>query len=126
MQINFVLTAHQRAAPPLVSALGGDTLGLPQGAEQIAAGELGEVAIAPAAAHQFDEDERVIFNAVDAFREKIDAVEIAANADVIAPGDAGDMFNVIRDISDIDARARVGFAPGRNAGGDGGGIGWVQ
>jgi hypothetical protein len=60
----------ERIRPAPVSAPCGDALRLPQRAQQVPTGELAEIGIAPAAAHQFNEEVWIVFDAVEALREE--------------------------------------------------------
>ena len=66
--------------------------------QHIAAGELGEIGVAPAAADQFGEQQRIAVDAAKPGGRDLDAVEIAADADMIVAGDLGDVLDVIGDL----------------------------
>src|SRR5690606_19387916 len=110
----------------LSSALSCDPLGLAQSAKHIAAGELGEIAIAPAAAHQLDEQVRIIFDAIEPFREPRHAVIVRSDADIVAAGDTSDVLDVIGDNANIDGGTRIGLDPSGDACCYGRRISWVE
>src|SRR5207245_428912 len=82
----------------------GDALGCFQDAHGVVPGQFAEVGRGPAAVEQFGEQVRVAGNVAQVGRGVLDAVEVAAEADVV---DAGDLSHVVKVIGD-DRRARLG------------------
>ena len=76
-------------------------------AEQIAPGEFFEVAVAPAAADQFSEEVGEAAHVLEPSGLVRAAVEVAADADVIVAGDAGDVVDVVRDLGQRRGRRRT-------------------
>ena len=77
---------------------GGNSLRRSQNPEQIAAGKFFEVAVAPATANQLGEELREAAHVLEPFGLVGAAIEVAADADVIAAGDAGHVVDVIGDL----------------------------
>ena len=79
----------------------GDRLGLAQHAQHVAAGELGEVLVAPAAADQLGEQQWDSPGRRQARRAcHANAVEVAADPDMVVAGDLGDMLDMVGDLRD--------------------------
>ncbi len=81
--------------------------------QQVFAGDLGEIRIAPAAARKFDEQRRILVDTFETGRCDRNAVEVRAEADVIYARDLADVIDVIGDIGDRDGRRRMPGIPFR-------------
>ena len=74
---------------------------------------LARFCVGPAAADQLGEQQRIAADAVHARRAPrlADAVEVAADPDMIVAGDLGDMLDMVGDLRDVGARRRMGGLP---------------
>lgn len=103
--------ATQRVRAALVSVGCGDAFCLAQRAEQIAASQLCQIGIAPAAARQFHKQGWLVFDTVEALWEERHAVEVRANADIVVARNFRDVLDVISDDAQINFRTRIGAGP---------------
>jgi len=70
-------------------------------AQQVFAGELAQIGIAPATPNELGEERRVlgyIFQPLHQVLVRLSAVEVGANADVVDPRDFADVLDVVRDV----------------------------
>src|SRR3954471_3548702 len=88
--------------------------------QHVAAGELREVRVAPAAARQLSDDRWILRHVLEASDRLLDAIEVAADADVIGPDDLSNMLNGVGNLADRRRRTRMRRAPRRDLGPNGG------
>ena len=96
-----------------------DLLGLCEDAQHVAARELLEVGVAPAAPRQLGEECRILRDVLEPDDGLGDAVEVAADADVIDARDLAHVLDRVRDVGDRRRRPRMRRAPGRDLGAHG-------
>ena len=108
---------ERRHGRRLVLHRGGDRFGAAHHAQHIAAGELGQIRVAPAAADQLGEQQGIAADAVHAGRRALDVdpVEVAAEADMVVARDLDDMLDMVGDQADVGRRRADAPSPIRRA-----------
>src|SRR6185437_7649912 len=86
------------AAPARGGSRRSYTFGGAQGAQQVAAGQGGTVRFGPAAAEQLGEQGRVGGDVLQAGRDLVGAVEVAAQAHMLDAGYLADVLDVVRNL----------------------------
>ena len=80
-------------------------------AQHVQAGKLFQFVVRVSAADQLFEELRIVGDAFESGRRRGDAVEVAADADVIGAGDLHDVLDVIGNVGDRRARCGVRGVP---------------
>src|SRR6187399_1886405 len=84
---------------------------LAEHAEHVLAEDLADVGVAVPALEELGGQQRVRRHVVEILDRLGDAVEVAADADVLDPGDLLDVIDVVGDVSNRGGRRRVGGGP---------------
>jgi hypothetical protein len=93
-----------------------DLLGLAHHAQDVEAENLLDIALRVAALEQFRGQQRILRHVIELLHDLRDAVEVAADADVIDARDFADVIDMIGDVCDARARRRIGRRPLVHAG----------